>query len=89
LETALQATPGSSAAVEAKNQIRASIKDLFPDRDCFTLVGGCGVLGGPWADNGRLHAVGAAGGDGSHLFNTVGRGGHFTTRASVHMHESP
>eukprot|EP00879_Flechtneria_rotunda_P026418 GHRR01028167.1.p1 GENE.GHRR01028167.1~~GHRR01028167.1.p1 ORF type:complete len:521 (+),score=214.38 GHRR01028167.1:384-1946(+) len=26
------------SAVEAKNQIRASIKSLFPDRDCATLV---------------------------------------------------
>lgn len=29
---------GSGAAVEAKNGIRASIKGLFPDRDCATLV---------------------------------------------------
>jgi hypothetical protein len=29
---------GSGTAVEAKNGIRASIKSLFPDRDCATLV---------------------------------------------------
>ncbi|EFN59494.1 hypothetical protein CHLNCDRAFT_56782 [Chlorella variabilis] len=38
LETALQPLQGSGRAVEAKNQIRESIKSLFPDRDCFTLV---------------------------------------------------
>lgn len=38
LETALSPTPGVGPAVEAKNQIRDSIKSLFPDRDCFTLV---------------------------------------------------
>jgi hypothetical protein len=36
LEAALQPLPGAGAA--AKNQIRDSIKALFPDRDCFTLV---------------------------------------------------
>lgn len=29
---------GVGAAVEAKNAIRTSIKSLFPDRDCATLV---------------------------------------------------
>lgn len=29
---------GLGAAVEAKNAIRTSIKGLFPDRDCATLV---------------------------------------------------
>eukprot|EP00887_Chlorella_sp_A99_P005605 scaffold1.g5605.t1 len=38
LETALQALPGAGRAVESKNQIRESIKSLFPDRDCFTLM---------------------------------------------------
>ncbi|KAL4431144.1 hypothetical protein ABPG75_006400 [Micractinium tetrahymenae] len=38
LETALQPLQGSGRAVESKNQIRESIKSLFPDRDCFTLV---------------------------------------------------
>lgn len=38
LETALQQLQGSGRAVESKNQIRESIKSLFPDRDCFTLV---------------------------------------------------
>lgn len=38
LETALSPTPGAGPAVEAKNQIRDSIKALFPDRDCYTLV---------------------------------------------------
>lgn len=38
LETALQMLPGTSAAVQSKNKIRESIKTLFPDRDCFTLV---------------------------------------------------
>mmetsp|Transcript_15229 Transcript_15229/g.39199 ORF Transcript_15229/g.39199 Transcript_15229/m.39199 type:complete len:753 (+) Transcript_15229:129-2387(+) len=38
LETALRPVGGSGPSVEAKNQIRASIKHLFPDRECFTLV---------------------------------------------------
>ncbi|KAL4859356.1 Guanylate-binding protein 5 [Chlorella vulgaris] len=38
LETALQPLQGTGRAVESKNQIRESIKALFPDRDCFTLV---------------------------------------------------
>ncbi|GFR48846.1 hypothetical protein Agub_g10799 [Astrephomene gubernaculifera] len=38
LETALMPTPGKGPAVEAKNAIRESIKSLFPDRDCVTLV---------------------------------------------------
>lgn len=38
LETALMPVAGSGAAVEAKNGIRSSIKSLFPDRDCATLV---------------------------------------------------
>ena len=38
LETALGAVPGTSGGAAAKNQIRASIKALFPDRDCFPLV---------------------------------------------------
>ena len=38
LEAALRAVPGSGAAAASKNRIRESIKDLFPDRDCFTLV---------------------------------------------------
>lgn len=38
LETALQMLPGTSEGVQSKNKIRESIKTLFPDRDCFTLV---------------------------------------------------
>lgn len=38
LETALMPVAGAGLAVEAKNGIRASIKSLFPDRDCATLV---------------------------------------------------
>lgn len=38
LEAALQSLPGSGSGTVAKNQIRESIKALFPDRDCFTLV---------------------------------------------------
>ncbi|EFJ49543.1 hypothetical protein VOLCADRAFT_80671 [Volvox carteri f. nagariensis] len=38
LETALMPTPGKGPAVELKNMIRESIKSLFPDRDCVTLV---------------------------------------------------
>jgi hypothetical protein len=38
LESALQSLPGSTPAVTSKNGIRSSIKALFPDRDCFTLV---------------------------------------------------
>ena len=38
LETALMPVGGAGPAVEAKNAIRSSIKGLFPDRDCATLV---------------------------------------------------
>lgn len=38
LEGALAAVPEVNAAAKAKNGIRTSIKSLFPDRDCFTLV---------------------------------------------------
>lgn len=38
LETALMAVEGEGASVKAKNEIRSSIKSLFPDRDCFSLV---------------------------------------------------
>lgn len=38
LETALMPVPGTGAAAEAKNQIRSSIKALFPDRECAMLV---------------------------------------------------
>jgi hypothetical protein len=38
LETALSNVPASSAGAIAKNGIRDSIKSLFPDRNCFTLV---------------------------------------------------
>ena len=38
LETALSSVSGTSAGAKAKNGIRESIKSLFPDRDCFTLV---------------------------------------------------
>ncbi|KAG2453890.1 hypothetical protein HYH02_002096 [Chlamydomonas schloesseri] len=38
LETALMPTAGSGPAVEAKNTIRESIKSLFKERDCVTLV---------------------------------------------------
>jgi len=38
LETALRPVSGTGPSIEAKNQIRASIKALFPDRECFTLV---------------------------------------------------
>lgn len=38
LETALMPVGGVGPAVEAKNAIRTSIKSLFPERDCATLV---------------------------------------------------
>ncbi|KAG2488736.1 hypothetical protein HYH03_012735 [Edaphochlamys debaryana] len=38
LETALQPVPGAGPSVASKNAIRASIAQLFPQRDCFTLV---------------------------------------------------
>ncbi|PNW72241.1 hypothetical protein CHLRE_16g676200v5 [Chlamydomonas reinhardtii] len=38
LETALMPTAGSGPAVEAKNMIRESIKSLFKERECVTLV---------------------------------------------------
>ncbi|CAI5525722.1 unnamed protein product [Closterium sp. Naga37s-1] len=38
LETALQSMAEGSESARAKNQIRESIRSLFPDRDCFALV---------------------------------------------------
>jgi len=38
LETALAPVAGEGPSVKAKNDIRASIKSLFPDRDCYALV---------------------------------------------------
>ncbi|KAL3682521.1 hypothetical protein R1sor_000543 [Riccia sorocarpa] len=38
LESALQPVAGAGKAIAAKNEIRESIRALFPDRDCFTLV---------------------------------------------------
>ncbi|KAH7284894.1 hypothetical protein KP509_33G001500 [Ceratopteris richardii] len=38
LESALQPMAGSGKAIASKNEIRESIRALFPDRDCFTLV---------------------------------------------------
>eukprot|EP00803_Ostreobium_quekettii_P008595 evm.model.scf_1894.2 EVM.evm.TU.scf_1894.2 scf_1894:8241-19466(-) len=38
LEQALMSATGTGAAVEMKNKIRRSIKNLFPHRDCFALV---------------------------------------------------
>lgn len=38
LESALQPMPGAGKAITAKNDIRDSIRALFPIRECFTLV---------------------------------------------------
>eukprot|EP00250_Pteridium_aquilinum_P003918 c14182_g1_i1 orf=303-3524(+) len=38
LEAALQPISGDGKPIAAKNEIRDSIRALFPDRDCFTLV---------------------------------------------------
>mmetsp|Transcript_35146 Transcript_35146/g.86193 ORF Transcript_35146/g.86193 Transcript_35146/m.86193 type:complete len:464 (-) Transcript_35146:1322-2713(-) len=38
LEQALRHVPGGGPAVEAKNSIRDSIRGLFPERECCTLV---------------------------------------------------
>ncbi|KAL9993965.1 putative guanylate-binding protein [Helianthus debilis subsp. tardiflorus] len=38
LELALRPVQGEARDVSAKNEIRESIRALFPDRDCFTLV---------------------------------------------------
>ncbi|KAK9868501.1 hypothetical protein WJX84_006010 [Apatococcus fuscideae] len=38
LEQALKAVEGTGRSVQQKNQIRTSIKSLFPKRDCFSLV---------------------------------------------------
>ncbi|MCO5594958.1 hypothetical protein L7F22_048995 [Adiantum nelumboides] len=38
LESALQSIAGDGKAIGAKNEIRDSIRALFPDRECFTLV---------------------------------------------------
>eukprot|EP00249_Psilotum_nudum_P023424 c28867_g1_i1 orf=314-3514(+) len=38
LEAALRPVPGSGKAIAGKNEIRDSIRALFPDRHCFTLV---------------------------------------------------
>ncbi|XP_045823511.1 guanylate-binding protein 4 [Trifolium pratense] len=38
LELALRSVQGKQKDIDAKNQIRESIRALFPDRECFTLV---------------------------------------------------
>ncbi|KAJ8431708.1 hypothetical protein Cgig2_005215 [Carnegiea gigantea] len=38
LEIALRPVQGNGKDIAAKNEIRESIRALFPDRDCFTLV---------------------------------------------------
>ncbi|KAL2627412.1 hypothetical protein GLYMA_07G202100v4 [Glycine max] len=38
LEIALRPVQGSGKDIKAKNEIRDSIRALFPDRECFTLV---------------------------------------------------
>ncbi|XP_056686919.1 uncharacterized protein [Spinacia oleracea] len=38
LELALRSVQGSGKDIAAKNEIRESIRALFPDRECFTLV---------------------------------------------------
>ncbi|KAK9064351.1 hypothetical protein SSX86_015733 [Deinandra increscens subsp. villosa] len=38
LELALKPVQGNARDISAKNEIRESIRALFPDRDCFTLV---------------------------------------------------
>uniref|UniRef100_A0A1J3I2B1 Interferon-induced guanylate-binding protein 2 n=1 Tax=Noccaea caerulescens TaxID=107243 RepID=A0A1J3I2B1_NOCCA len=38
LEIALRPVQGSGGDIRAKNEIRDSIRALFPDRECFTLV---------------------------------------------------
>lgn len=38
LENALQTQKGSSDSIEQKNRIRRMIKQVFSDRDCFTMV---------------------------------------------------
>ncbi|KAM7255030.1 hypothetical protein ACFE04_020271 [Oxalis oulophora] len=38
LELALKPVPGSGRDIASKNEIRDSIRALFPDRECFTLV---------------------------------------------------
>jgi hypothetical protein len=40
LELALKPVKGAHGAAVAKNQIRESIRDLFPERDCCALVSG-------------------------------------------------
>ena len=41
MEEALSNMAGSTQAVKNRNQMRDSIKSLFPDRDCFSLVRPC------------------------------------------------
>ncbi|KAG2489141.1 hypothetical protein HYH03_012367 [Edaphochlamys debaryana] len=38
MEEVLREVPGGGEAMRAKNQLRTSIKTLFPDRDCHALV---------------------------------------------------
>jgi len=38
LESALMNQKGSSDQIEQKNRIRRLIKQVFTDRDCFTMV---------------------------------------------------
>eukprot|EP00959_Pyramimonas_sp_CCMP1952_P073255 1531338-Pyramimonas_sp.AAC.1 len=37
LDMVLRDTPGTTAAINAKNEIRKSVKSVFPERDCHTL----------------------------------------------------
>ena len=41
MEEVLGSMTGTSQAVKSRNQMRDSIKALFPDRDCFSLVRPC------------------------------------------------
>ena len=38
LEQSLNLQKGFSDAIEHKNRIRRLIKQVFPDRDCFTMI---------------------------------------------------
>ena len=41
LEDVLKDCDASHATAEAKNRVRQSLRDFFPDRDCFTMVRPC------------------------------------------------
>ena len=38
MENSLKESKGSSIEIEKKNKVRTMLKEIFPERDCFTMV---------------------------------------------------